>query len=336
MKQLMDLMVDGLSVPVTNRGRLYDLVVVGGGIVGLAAAMEAARAGMSTLVIERADFDDTGGAVQCVRCCPDTLGMLPVRKPKDLATTETECFDIEILLGKEVTSINDDEHSKVIGTDGGREYRARAILLSPGASYRRLGVPGEEDFIGANIHHCAGCEGPAYTGQEIVAIGSSDFGIEEALALADYASKVTVVEAGDHLMCNGELAEIANNHASLDVRLNSKVLEFKGDAALTDNRLRSLLIEDFHSGDIEALPAAAVFVFTGADPKTDFLWGVVELDPWGFVKTDRDFQTSMEGVYVAGDARSTGAMGAREPLEEGVAAVSAIRRFLAKTEVRNG
>ena len=136
-----------------------------------------------------------------------------------------------------------------------------------------------------------------------------------------------------------ELAGMANRHVKLEVKLNSRVLEFKGDDRLRDNRLRSVIVEDFQSGNIEVLPIAAVFVFMGADPNTDFLWGVVELDPWGFIKTgretDRTFQTSLEGIYVAGDARSTNTMGAWEPAEEGVAAVSEIRQFLEKTKDRH-
>ena len=341
MNQFIHLMVDGLTLPATDGGRLYDLIVVGGGSAGLAAAMEAARAGVDTLFIERLDVDETGGVVQCVRCCPDIPGWLGGRRPGDPAVTKSKCFNLEILTGREVTSVRTEEHWKVIGTDGGKEYRAKAILLSPGARYRGLKVPGEEHFIGAGIHHCAGCEGPAYAGQEIVVVGSGDLGgIEEALSLGDYASKVTVLEPSDRLMCGEELAEMANKHIKVEVKLNSEVLEFKGDDQLRDNRLSSVIVKDLHSGKIEVLLAAAVFVFMGADPNTEFVRGVVELDPWGFIKTggktDRDFQTGLEGVYVVGDARSTSATGDREAVEEGVAVVSAIRQFLERTKVRHG
>ena len=335
MKQFMDLMVDGLSLPIKDGRRLYDLIVVGGGSAGLAAAMDSARSGLNTLVIERADVDQTGGSVECVRCCPDITGWPPGLKPGDSSANTTECFNLEMLLGMEVRNIRDEGLWKVIVTNGGKEYWGKAILLSPGTRYRRLGVPGEVEFIGSGIHHCAGCEGPAYAGKEVLVVGSSDYGIEEALALADYASKVTVVEPGDRLMCNQGLADLAKHHIKLEIRLNSRVLEFKSQDVLRDfgrrgERLGSVLVEDFRNGKVDDIPAAAVFVFTGADPNTDFLWGAVELDPWGFIKVGRDSQTSMEGVYVAGDARSARIIGAMEPEEDGVAAVSAIRQFLAE------
>ena len=175
MKQFMDLMVDGLTLPGTDGGRLYDLVVVGGGSAGITSAMEAARAGLDTLVIERADFDEIGGAVQRIRCCPDIPVQLRGRKPGDPVATKIKCFNLEILPGKEVTSIRGEDHLKVIVTEGGKEYRAKAILLSPGASYPGLSGPGEEDFIGADIHHCVGCQRPAYAGQETAVVGSGDF-----------------------------------------------------------------------------------------------------------------------------------------------------------------
>ena len=245
-----------------------------------------------------------------------------------------------------MTSIKHEGHCKVVATEGGKEYRAKAILLTPGARHRRLGVPGEEEFMGAGIHHCSSCEGPAYAGKEIVVVGSGDFGIEKAMALAEYASHVTVLEPSDRLMCSGQLAEVANRLSNLEVRLNSRVLEFygegesNGDGNQGNRRLTSVKVEEIHSGDIEILPVAAVFIFMVTDPNTDFLWGAVELDPWGFIKTvpnaDLTFQTSHDGIFVAGDARSTSSWGAPETQpaqEEGVAAASEIRRFLENTKI---
>lgn len=339
-KQLMDLMADGLSVPASDRDKPHDLIVVGGGSAGLAAAMEAALTGVNTLVIDRADYEEARGAVDFVRCCPELEGWLASRKPGKPAAPLSECYNLDMLLGKIVTSIGHEGRCKVVVTEEGKEYRAKAILLSPGARYRRLGVPGEEEFMAAGIHHCSACEGLAYAGKEIVVVGSGDFGIKEAIALAEYASLVTVLEPSDRLMCSGPLAEAANRLSNLEVRLNSRVLEFDGDGNQGNCRLRSVKVEEYHSGDTEILPVDAVFIFMVTEPNTDFLWGAVELDPWGFIKTapnaDLTFQTSHDGIFVAGDARSNSircAPEAQPAQEEGVAAASEIRRFLENTEV---
>ena len=187
-------MVDGLTLPPADRDKLYDLIVVGGGSAGFAAAMETARAGVDTLVIEREDIDETDGAVKCIRCCPEVQDWPEGGKPVDPRVTKGKCFNLDVLPETEVTSIKTVGHLRVVGTKGENEYRAKAILLSPGSRHRRLNVPGEEDLIGVDIHHCAACEGPAYAGQEIVVVGSGDFGIEQTLALATYASRVTVLE----------------------------------------------------------------------------------------------------------------------------------------------
>ena len=316
-------MVDGLTLPPTDRDKLYDLIVVGGGSAGFAAAMETARAGVDTLVIEREDIDETDGAVKCIRCCPEVQDWPEGENPVGPRVTKGKCFNLDVLPETEVTSIKTVGHLRVVGTKGENEYRAKAILLSPGSRHRRLNVPGEEDLIGVDIHHCAACEGPAYAGQEIVVVGSGDFGIEQTLALATYASRVTVLEIRDRLTWSNELKEREGKHTNLEVRLNTKVLEFKGNG-----RLASVVVRDLRTGKTEDLSAVAAFVFMGSDPNTDFLRGVVELDPWGFIMTDERLKTSFDGVYAAGDARSSLDIDTRGSAEEGVAAASEIRRFL--------
>ncbi len=330
-KQFMDIMVEGLSPPARMRGKLYDLVVVGGGYVGLTAAMEAAWSGLDTLLMERADSEKAKGAVQCVRCCPGAVAWLDGGGLVDPNGTEAECFNLDILPGTEVTSVCDEGDFKVVGTGGEQEYRAKAVLLSPGSRYRRLNVPGEEELIGVDVHSCAACEGTAYRGQEVVVLGSSDSAFEQALDLATYASRVTVLELRDRLMCSQRIADKAGNHVNLEVRLNTKVVGLKGES-----RLHSVVLKDLHTGNAEEVTAAAVFVLMGLEPNTEFLRGVVELDSRGYIITDGGLKTNLAGVYAAGDARSGRDIDPREAADEGFAAVFAIRRFLEGAEINRG
>lgn len=331
-KQFMDIMVEGLSPSAPRRSKLYDLIVVGGGSVGLAAALEAAGSGLDTLLMERGDGDGTKGAVECICCCP---GLATRQQSPGLAEptgTGGKCFNLDLLPGTEVGSVRDEGEfkvvcSKVVGTEEEQEYRARAILLCPGIRYRRLDVPGEENLMGVDVHHCVSCEGPAYKGQEVVVVGSTDAGFEQTLELAGYAGRVTVLEIRDALTCSKRIADKARNLVNLEVKLNAKVVELKGD-----HRLESVVVRYVNSGNMEEVKAAAVFVLMGVDPNTEFLRGAIELDPHGYIITDCGLKTNLEGIYAAGDARSSRGADLGEAAEEALAAVLAIRRSLETTE----
>ena len=212
---------------------------------------------------------------------------------------QVERFGVEILPAQAVTAITTQGDYKTVRTETGDEYSARALLLATGSRYRRLGVPGEEDFIGAGIHFCATCDGPFYKGQEMVVVGGGNSGVEEGLFLTKFASKVTVLEVQDRLGASQVLQEKLANHPKMEARLQATVQEFKGNG-----HLDSVVVKDLRSGAVEELRPGAVFVFIGLDPNTLFLEGVVELDRWKFIVTSETLETSVEGVFTAGDARA--------------------------------
>ena len=140
------------------------------------------------------------------------------------------------------------------------------MLLAPGTRYRRLGVPGEEDLIGAGIHFCATCDGPFYKDQEVVVVGGGNSGVEEGLFLTKFASKVTVLEIGDRLRASQVLREKLAKHPKMNARLQTTVQEFRGDG-----HLESIVVKDLATGETEELKPGAAFIFIGLDPNTDFL-----------------------------------------------------------------
>ncbi len=212
---------------------------------------------------------------------------------------QVERFGVEILPAQAVTGIEAEGDYKVVRTETGDEYRSRALLLATGARYRRLNVPGEEDFIGAGIHFCATCDGPFYKGQDMVVVGGGNSGIEEGLFLTKFANQVTVLERSDRLRASQILQEKAASHPQMEVRLNTTVEEFKGNG-----KLSAVVIKDSITEETEELKPAAVFIFIGLDPNTDFLRGVVDLDQWGAIKTSATLETNLEGVFAAGDVRA--------------------------------
>ena len=221
---------------------------------------------------------------------------------------------------------------RLITTEAGDEYCSKALLLATGARYRRLNVPGEEDFIGAGVHFCATCDGPFYKGEEmVVVVGGGNSGIEEGLFLTKFASKVTVLERGARLNASQILQEKAASHPQMEVMLKTTVQEFKGDA-----KLSSVVIKDETTGEINELSPGAVFIFIGLDPNTQFLTGVVDLDQWGSIKTTATLETSTEGIFAAGDVRSGSTKQVASAVGEGATAALMIRQFLEKTEGSRG
>ena len=179
--------------------QFYDLIVVGGGPAGLTVALYAAREGMDTLVIERSSVGGQAGVTERIDNYPGfPHGVEGAKLAADMRA-HTERFEVEILPAQAVTGISTEGDYRMVSTETGDEYCSRALLLSPGSRYRRLGVPGEEDYIGAGVHFCATCDGPFYKGQDMLVVGGGNSGIEEGLFLTKFASKVTVLELNDRL-----------------------------------------------------------------------------------------------------------------------------------------
>ena len=320
-----------LGISPKAKREFYDLIVIGGGPAGLTAALYAAREGIETLIIERSGVGGQAGTTEMIDNYPGFSRGIGGTELADEMRVQAERFDVEILPAQAVTSIMAEGDYRLITTEAGDEYCSKALLLATGARYRRLNVPGEEDFIGAGVHFCATCDGPFYKGEEMVVVGGGNSGIEEGLFLTKFASKVTVLERGARLNASQILQEKAASHPQMEVMLKTTVQEFKGDA-----KLSSVVIKDETTGEINELSPGAVFIFIGLDPNTQFLTGVVDLDQWGSIKTTATLETSTEGIFAAGDVRSGSTKQVASAVGEGATAALMIRQFLEKTEGSRG
>ena len=316
-----------LGISPKAKREFYDLIVVGGGPAGLSAALYAAREGIETLIIERSGVGGQAGTTERIENYPGFAQGVGGAELADAMRAHAERFDVEILLAQAVTGISVQGDYKMLATESGDEYCARAVLLTPGATYRRLNVPGEEDLIGAGIHFCATCDGPFYKGQDLVVVGGGNSGVEEGLFLTKFANKVTVLEVRDRLGASQILQEKAASHPQIEIRLSTTVEEFKGNG-----KLSSVVVKDVNTGEIEELRPGAVFIFIGLLPNTDFLRGTVDLDQWRSITTGPTLETSLEGVYAAGDARSGSTKQVASAVGEGATAALMIRQYLEKTQ----
>jgi len=320
-----------LGINPKAKREFYDLIVVGGGPAGLTAALYAAREGIETLIIERSGVGGQAGTTEMIENYPGFAHGVKGAELADQMRAQAERFEVEILPAQAVTSIMANGDYRLITTESGDEYCARSLLMATGSRYRRLNVPGEDDFIGAGIHFCATCDGPFYKGQDMVVVGGGNSGIEEGLFLTRFARNVTVLEVRDRLGASQILREKAANHPQMAVRLNTTVEEFRGNG-----KLSTVLVKSVDTGKTEELTPGAVFIFIGLDPNVDFLRGAIDIDQWGFIKTGATLETNMEGVFAAGDVRAGSTKQVASAVGEGATAALMIRQYLEKTEGSRG
>jgi thioredoxin reductase (NADPH) len=211
-------------------------------------------------------------------------------------------------------------------TEGSDEYCGRAAIVATGATYRRLGVPGEEQLTGAGIHFCATCDGPFYKGaDELLVIGGGNSGLQEGLFLSQFAKKVRIIEYQPRLNASQLLQEKVLSHPQFEVHTNMEVTGFQGEG-----RLSSVVARDRETGEQRVFHPAAAFVFIGLEPNTSFLKGTVDLDRWGFVVTDDTLQTTLPGVFAAGDVRAGSTKQLGSAIGEGITALLMVRQYLQK------
>jgi len=228
-------------------------------------------------------------------------------------------------------------------TSDGRHYHSRAVLIATGASYRRLEVPGENDYIGAGIHFCATCDGPFYKDSEqIVVVGGGNSAVEEGLHLTNFTEKVTLLVRGDRLTASQIAIDKLNSpNSKVEVIYNTAVEAFEGK----DSKLKTIKCRNIKNDKVEEIHPAAAFIFIGQMPNTDFAKGNIELDKYGFILTGHDlihigkeeieplpFETNVSGIFAAGDARHGSTKQVASAVGEGAAASISIREFMRRSE----
>jgi len=312
-----------LGIQTAAKNRFYDLIVVGSGPAGLTAALYAAREGIDTLVIERGGVGGQAGITERLDNFPGFPEGVTGAEFANRLRQQAERFGVEILSAQEVTDISTDGEYRQVRTADGNEYRAWAILLATGSTYRRLGIPGEEDFIGAGVHFCATCDGPFYRGKEVLVVGGGNSASEESLFLTKFASQVTIATRGDQLKASKVVVEKVQETPQIQVITNVAPVEFKGKT-----KLETVVLRNAQTGETSEAHPAGVFVFIGLTPNTQIVKDLVKLDGYGFIMTDGMLQTSVPGIFAAGDCRADSTKQAASAAGEGAAAALALRRYI--------
>lgn len=277
--------------------RLYDTVVIGGGPAGYTAALYAARAGLSTLVLEK--FSAGGqmtrtAVIDNYPGYPDgvdgfTLGFS--------MQAGAERFGAETVQ-TEVLSVNLTAKPKEILTDSGT-YTARTVIIATGADHKHLGIAHEEALLGRGVGYCAACDGMLYRGKTVAVVGGGNTAAAAALYLSRICERVYLIHRRDTLRADKVYHEPLRGIENLEFRWNSEITEL-----LFDQRLHGLTVKNRISGETEELPVAGLFVSVGQAPATELFRGQLELDEGGYLVADETTRTSVPGVFAAGDVRT--------------------------------
>jgi thioredoxin reductase (NADPH) len=310
-----------LGLTAEAKGSFYDLVVVGSGPAGLTAALYAAREGLETLVVERGGVGGQAGVTERLDNFPGFPEGVSGSEFADRLRLQAERFGVEVLPAQEVVALEVDGDYRVVRTASGQEVRCFAVLLALGSTYKRLDVPGEEDLIGAGVHFCATCDGAFYRGKRLLVVGGGNSAGEESLFLTRFSPDITIATRGDGLTASKVVVQKVEESDALTVRPGTTVSAFKGDTKLSSVVLQT------PEGEVEE-DFDGVFVFIGLSPNSELVQGFVDLDGQGFVVTDVGLQTSVPGVFAAGDVRAGSTKQAASAAGEGAAVALAIRRYL--------
>ena len=317
-----------------SRNDLYDVIVVGGGPAGLTAGLYLARARYRVLILEKDDF---GGQITITN---EVVNYPGVGRTTGRALTQTmrrqaQDFGAEFLSAE---AIGLDVHGdvKTVHTSRG-DLKAFGILLATGASPRKLGFEGEFEYAGRGVAYCATCDGEFFTGKEVLVVGGGFAAAEESVFLTTYASKVTVLVREQDFTCDATVAAAAKNNPKIDVRYQ---VELQGVTA-GQGGLREAAILNRATGQTETWRPAdggtfGVFVFAGYVPATDLVRGVVELDDYGYVVTHGYLETSVPGVYAAGDLRAKNLRQVVTATADGAIAAVELERYAKRMSEKTG
>jgi thioredoxin reductase (NADPH) len=306
---------------------IYDVIIVGAGPAGLGAALYTARDRLKTLVLEK--FMPGGQIINS-----DRIENYPAIERIDGAglvqsmQKQVESFGGQIKTGCEVTKLEKLQDGSIDVYCDKEKFTTRVVILAPGSVYRKLNIPGEEEFAGSGVSYCGTCDAPFFKGKHVVSVGGGNTAVEETLHLTKFADKVTMIHRRDEFRASRVLVEellekTKGPNSNLVIKYSTVAT-----AILGEGKVQSVKLKDVKSNQEEDYPCDGVFIFIGMVPNTDFLKGFVELTDNGFIKCDCAYlRTKVPGVFVAGDCRIGAAMQLATAVGDGVVAAMMLKQY---------
>ena len=274
---------------------VFDVMIIGAGAAGLTAGIYASRARLSTLILNE-------GAVGGQMVLTEEIANYPgVQTTKGylLANTmkqQAKSFGCKIKSNVKISEMLFDDEIKTVKLEDGREFKSKTVILTPGGRPRSLNIPGEDQFKGKGISYCATCDGDFFTDKEVVVVGGGNSALEEAVALTNFATKVTVVHQFDHFQAFKHAIEEAEKNPKISFIMESELRNFAGNG-----QLEKVTVEHLPTGKRSELKTDGTFIFIGYQPNTESLKNVVKLNERKEIVVDSEMKTNIKGVFAAGD-----------------------------------
>ena len=302
------------------------VVIIGSGPAGLTAALYTARAQLEPLVIVG---DQMGGQVAITHEVENYPGFPEGVGGAELVEhmrAQAERFGTKYVYGS-VVETDFSSRPYRIKTDDDEEFLADSVVITSGASARRLGIPGEENFIGRGVSYCGTCDGFFFRGKKVVVVGGGDSAIEEGIFLTRFATSVTVIHRRDQLRAGATLQKRAFENEKMKFIWDTVVDEIKGDGAVTELKLTNR-----KTGESSTFETDGIFIFIGHEPNNSPYAGQIEMDDEGYVKTDKLMKTNVEGVFAAGEIQDPIYRQVATSVGQGAAAGISLERWLSEKE----
>ena len=278
----------------------YDVLIVGGGLAGLTAGMYAARYGLHTAIIEQM----MGGAqiinLEKIENFPGFPEGISGAELGPAAQEQAMDAGAEFIMA-EANNVSKDGDYKVAHSDAG-DYRAKTVIIAAGSSLRKMGIPGEDEFYGRGVSHCATCDGPMFMGETVGVVGGGDSAADEALTLTEYAGKVILFHRRDEFRAQKVLQDRLVRNPKVEIVWNALVQEITGEDTVSGVQIRNH-ITNFE----ETIGLTGMFVYVGLEPNSALVSGVAKTDNSGHIQVNLSMETSLPGLYAVGDIRQNSA-----------------------------
>jgi thioredoxin reductase (NADPH) len=279
-----------------KQNKVWDVIIVGGGPAGASAALYAARGGLSTLVLYRAEADGALGITSNIENYPGVPGPISGYELLKIMRKQAKAFGAEFEKGT-VIGANLKGDIKEVYTEDGRVYKGKTVIIASGSLERTSKIKGEDEFLGRGVSYCAVCDAHFYQGKPVIVVGDSEYALEEAELLSRFASKVIIVVPGKEVKAPPEMVRQLEQKDNVEFILGARPIEIVGKDVVEGLKVR------LPNGEEKVIPAEGVFVFLGGNkPSVKWLMGQVELNKQGGVKVNLEtMETNVPGVYAAGD-----------------------------------
>ena len=301
--------------------KIYEVIIIGGGPAGLTAGLYTSRSRFNTLLIEIGLLGGQMTTTEVIENYPGFPQGINGDELSRLMEEQAKRFGLEVV-SQEVVEVKLEGERKLVKTDEST-YLCEALIICTGTEYRKLGIPGEKEFTGKGVSYCATCDGAFFKDSQIVVVGGGDSALTEALFLTKFAKELTIIHRRDALRGTKIYQERVLSNPKIKMLWNSVVQKIKGDSIV-----RSIVIKNVKTGEIDEFNTEGVFLFVGVSPRTQFLKNLITFDEVGYIVTDENCETSIKGIFAAGDCRKRLLRQIATAVGDGATAAFATEKYL--------